>query len=142
MIAGPSRLPDRRRRGFGLVEMTATAVMLVAAMTITVQLVGWVAAERRSVARRERALLEAANLLERLAARPWDDLTPDAAKALTLSDATRAALPGAALSIEVAPAGAPEAKRITVAITWRDRSGSAEAPARLVGWAHRRGGAK
>ena len=141
MIAGP-RIHGTRRRGFGLIELTITAIMALAAMAITVQLLGWVAAERRSVARRERALLEASNLLERLAARPWDALTADAARAVTLSAAARSALPGASLAIEVAPVADPEAKRVTVAITWRGRSGKAEAPARLVGWVYRRGGEK
>jgi hypothetical protein len=132
-----------RHRGFGLVEMAATGVMVMAAMAITVQLLGWAAAGRRDVARRERAILEASNLLERLAARPWEQLTADAVRGVTLSDATKEALPGAALTIDVADiAAAPAARRITVAITWRDRAGKAEAPARLVGWAYRRGGAR
>lgn len=132
-----------RRRGFGLVEVAAAGVMAMAAMVITVQLLGWVAAERRAVARRERAILEAANLMERLAARPWDDLSAESARALTLSDATKAALPGASLTVDVATVDAePASKKLTVAITWRDRAGRSEAPARLVAWVYRRGGSR
>ncbi|HEX8202509.1 MAG TPA: prepilin-type N-terminal cleavage/methylation domain-containing protein, partial [Isosphaeraceae bacterium] len=56
------------RRGFTLVEMAAAAAILMVAMTLTVQLVGWVATERRAAEQRTRAIQEAANLMERLTA--------------------------------------------------------------------------
>ncbi len=137
---GPGR---GRRRGFGLIEMAACGVMLAAAMVVTVQVVSWVAVERRAVGRRERAVREAANLLERAAARPWDELTPASLAGLRLSDSTAAALPGAGLEARVATSDdAPARKKITIEVRWRDRSGRPEAPVRLVTWAYRRGGPK
>lgn len=137
------RQQHRHRRGFGLVEMTVTAVLVVVAMGVTVQILGGVARERRSALRRELAVLEAANALERATARPWEELIPDAAPPAELSEAARASLPGAALAVGVqAVEGPVPARRVTVTVRWRDRSGQFEAPVRLVGWVHRRGGGK
>ena len=134
---GPRR--SRRRRGFGLIELTITAILAVTAMTVTVQLVGWVAAERRAALRRERALLEAGNLLERLAARPWEVLGTDPAHppAVSLPESTRAVLPGASVAVEVHAVEGPVAsKRVAVVIRWRDGTGTFEAPVRLVTWVY------
>ena len=138
MIADRPRRPKpTRRRGFGLIEMAISSLMLAAAMAATLQVIGWVAFEARAVARRERAVREAVNLLERVAARPWDDLTTDALARLKISEATAAALPGSNLAIRVATVEAePARKVITVEIRWNDRTGRPEAPVRLVAWSH------
>jgi len=131
----------RRRRGFGLIEMAISTLLLAAAMVATAQVIGWVALEGRAVARRERAVREAANLMERLASRGWDDLSPDSLSNLRLSGPTAAALPGSALDVRVATIeDAPARKRVTVEIRWNDRSGRPEATVRLVAWSYRRGG--
>ncbi len=128
-----------RRRGFGLVEMAISGLMLAAAMAATVQVVGRVSAERRSVARRERALVEASNLMERIAARPFEEITPEALAAIRLPEAARESLPDSTLGATVTSADDPPArKRIVVEVRWRDRSGRAESPVRLVAWAFRR----
>ena len=132
----------RRRRGFGLIEMAISGMMIAAAMAVTIQVVGWVAAERRAVARRERAVVEVANLMERVAGRPFDEITPESLAALRLPDAARAALPGAEIKANLDARNEPIArKRITLELRWADRAGRAEAPVRLVAWSHREGGA-
>ncbi len=74
MIVDRGRVRTRRRSGFGLVELALTGFLLAVAMTLTLQVVGWIALNRRSTERRERAIVEASNLIERIKARPWDDL--------------------------------------------------------------------
>jgi Tfp pilus assembly protein PilV len=141
MIVRSSRNGPIRRRGFGLIEMAISGLLLAAAMAATVQVVGWVALDRRSVARRERAVVEASNLMERIAARPFDEITPESLAALKLPEAARASLPGSVLSATVAAQDdAPARKRISVEIRWRDRSGNAGSPVRLVAWTYRKGG--
>jgi hypothetical protein len=141
MIARSSRNGPGRRRGFGLIEMAISGLLIAAAMAVTVQVVGRVATDRRSVARRERAVVEASNLMERIAARPFDQITAESLAALGLPEAARASLPGSTLDVKVADSpDAPARKRITVEIRWRDRSGQAESPVRLVAWSYRRGG--
>lgn len=141
MLANRSRPSGGRRPGLGLVEMVVTVALLAVAMTATVQVVGWVALERRSVDRRERALGEARNLLERLAARPWDDLTPEAAARVRPSDASAHFLGKPTLTVTITPADdAPARKKLAVELRWPDRSGRPEAPVRLIAWVYRREG--
>jgi hypothetical protein len=142
MIAHRSGIKGARgRAGFGLIEMAMTGVLIAAAMAATLQVVGWVARERRGVERRERAVLEASNILERVAARPWDDLSTEALAPIKLPEAARAFLPVSSIDLKVATIeDAPGRKKLTVEVRWSDRSGRPEAPVRLVAWAYRRGG--
>jgi Tfp pilus assembly protein PilV len=140
MIVRSSRNGPTRRRGFGLIEMAISGLLLAAAMAATVQVVGWVAADRRNVARRERAVVEASNLMERIAARPFDEITPESLAALKLPEAARTSHPGSNLKASVtAQEDAPARKRITVEIRWPDGSGTAGSPVRLVAWSYRKG---
>ena len=56
------------RRGSLLAEVTMAAVLLMIAMTLTVKVMGYAGIERRATERRQRALLEVANLMERITA--------------------------------------------------------------------------
>jgi hypothetical protein len=141
MIAGPRSPSKCRRSGFGLIEMAVTGILITAAMAATLQVVGWVAVQRRAVERRERAVLEASNLMERITARTWDELTNETLGSIKISEQTASFLPGSALELKVLPMeDAPTRKKITVEIRWSDRSGRAESPVRLVAWVYRRGG--
>jgi hypothetical protein len=124
-----------------MIEMAISGLLIAASMAATVQVVGWVATDRRAVGRRERAVVEASNLMERIAARPFEEITPESLAALKLPEAARASLPGSTLNATLAAMDdAPARKRITVEIRWRGRSGQSEAPVRLVAWTYRRGG--
>jgi hypothetical protein len=116
--------------------MVMAAVLLGVAMALTVQILGWVVRERRAADRRAIAVQEAANVMERLAARPWVQLTPDTVGTETLTLEALRALPGAELSVAVA--GDPPLKRIGVQLRWRGRSGGFEAPVRLSSWVSER----
>jgi hypothetical protein len=141
MIARPNpAAPPSRRRGFTLVELALCIAMLMIAMGVTAEVLGWIASGRRAVERRQYAAQEAANVLERFVSRPFDGVTPEAARAVALSDAARAALPGAELTVLVDDrAAAPEARRVVVRLRWRQRGGEWEAPVRLTTWIERRG---
>ncbi len=72
--------------------------------------------------------------MERLAARPWNELTPQTAAA-QLSPAVRSRLPGAELKVEVTTSPAePLAKRIAVTLCWKDHSGQFTKPVTIVTW--------
>jgi hypothetical protein len=131
---GPSR------RGSFLAEAAIATVMLMIAMTLTVKVVGWVALERRSAERRERALLEVSNVMEQITANSFDDVTPELARSMTLSPAARRSLPGAELHVTVEPSDVGprrSAKRIAIVLRWPGRSGIWEAPVRLASWIER-----
>ena len=132
-----------RRRAFTVFEMTIAVILLAAVMGVTVQTLGWVARERRASEAREVAVREVANLMERLAARPWDRLSPDSVKGVTLSETGRRALPGAELAVAVDDKGASDgAKRVALTLRWRDRAGEWVAPVRLTTWVQRAGSDK
>jgi Tfp pilus assembly protein PilV len=136
--------PDRsgRRGGFTMIEVAASAFLLAAAMTLTVQVLGWVAAERRAADRRQCALQEVGNLMEHLAARPWDGLSPESVEDVAIGDEARRRLPGAELSVTVDESRGPDAKRIALRLRWRNRAGTWEAPVRLAAWVYRRRAAR
>jgi hypothetical protein len=127
--------PLVRRRAFTTCEVALAVFLLAVAMTTTVHVLGWVAVERRGVERRQWALQEAENLMERLTALPWDRATGESARALVLSDEIRRKLPGPELAIDVDDSEAGRgAKRLAVRLRWRNRAGGWEAPVRLTAW--------
>jgi hypothetical protein len=141
MIAFFSRTPPRR--AFTMIEIALAAGPLAVAMTATVQVLGWVALERRAVERRQWAVLEVANLMEHLAAEPWDRITPESARALARSEEIRQKLPGPELSITVDEDQTDRgAKRLAIRLRWRNRAGAWEAPVRLTAWVPRPRGAR
>ncbi len=115
--------------------------MLMIGMSLAVKVLGYAALQRRAAEQRQRAVQEAANVMERLTAYPFDEVTPERARAVSISPATLQSLPGAKLAVEVAPTQpgpGPSAKRIAVRLRWRNRAGDWEAPVRLTTWIERR----
>jgi Tfp pilus assembly protein PilV len=131
----------RKRRGSLLAEVAMATVILMIAMSLTVKVLGWVALERRAAERRQRALMEVANVMERIAAYPFDEVTPELTRRITLSTTAGQSLPESDLSVDVTnsdPGAGRSAKRIAVRLRWKGRSGEWEAPVRLTSWLERR----
>jgi hypothetical protein len=130
-----------RRRGSLLVEVAMAAVLLMIAMTLTIKVLGLVALERRASERRQRALIEVANLMEQMTAPPFDDVTPELARRLALSPSARQSLPDSKLAVDVAdgePGPGRSAKQIAISLRWRGPDGEWMAPVRLTSWIERR----
>ena len=141
------------RRGFTLLEVSVAGVLLAVLMAAAVQMLGWVAAERRALERRQWAMQEAANVMERITARPWESLSPDpdpdpdresgSLASVELSSHARDVLPEAELHVTVADEPEqPDAKRLVVVVRWQRRPGEPAAQVRLTSWVYRRGGSK
>jgi hypothetical protein len=140
-----ARRARRRRRGSLLAELAMATVLVTIAMTLTVRVLGWVALERRGAERREQAVVEVANLMERITAYPFEEVTPDLAGRLTLSEAARRSLPDPELAVDVsgvdhASAQGLAAKRIAIRLRWRGTTGEWVAPVRLTSWIQGRSG--
>jgi hypothetical protein len=129
-----------RRRGSLLVEAGAALMMLTVAMTLTVKVAGWVVREQRATDRRQQAISEAANLMERLTAVPFDELTTDSITTLTHAPRAGAAVPGSELSlgmVEDDPVGGAGSKKVSVKIRWRNRADEWDSPVLLTSWIYR-----
>jgi Tfp pilus assembly protein PilV len=106
-------------RGMSLIEMAVAGVLLAALAALCLKFFVVAAEQRRAMAQRQTALCEASNLMERLAARPWDELSPDKLAQEKLSPEAAAMLPKAELKIDVAETtDAPRGKRITLRLSW------------------------
>jgi hypothetical protein len=128
-----------KRRGIYLLEMAVAGVLLLAVMMLCVRYFAVTATQRRALDHRQAALVEAANIMERITARPWSDLTAEGLAKISISPETKLALPDGELKIDLADEDAkPEAKRITVTIRWQDDQGQWSQTVRLAAWRYRR----
>jgi prepilin-type N-terminal cleavage/methylation domain-containing protein len=122
-----------RRRGMTLIELVVAAALLATVLVVCLQLLAATALQRRAANQRQLALQEVENTIERLTAKPWNELTPQTT--VQLPAAVRSRLPGAELKVEVATAPAePSAKRIAVSLRWKDHSGQFTKPVAIVTW--------
>jgi type II secretory pathway pseudopilin PulG len=121
--------------GFTVLEVMAAAVMLAAAMVITVQVLALSRAQARDSQRRQLAIQVAGNLLERLTATNWDRLDSAVADAKERSKESVSRLPGGELDVTIESDSAPpRSRRITVTIRYRSRGGEFTSPVRLTAW--------
>jgi len=109
----------RRRCGFTLLEVLISGTLLGAVLIVSAQMVWGIARQREAILDRQIALAEAGNVMERLFARSWQELTEEAVEEERLSDDFEGAFSGGKLSIEIGTL--PEdlaAKRIVVKVSW------------------------
>lgn len=124
-----------KTRGTSLLEATlALAVIGLSLMTL-VQLLSSVQHQRRMIERRSLALIEAANVLERLMNLPATELTPEKIRELRLSDSAAAQIPGGTLTVEITdPSGSPSARRLLVTVQGDGPDGAPMTLGHLSAW--------
>lgn len=91
-----------KRRGIILMEAIVAGALLMALTMLCVKYFAVTALQRRALNQRQTALLEAANIMEGLSARPFDNLTSDTLSKISLSPETKFALPEGELKIDLA----------------------------------------
>jgi prepilin-type N-terminal cleavage/methylation domain-containing protein len=127
-----------RRRGMSLVELTVAVLVLAVMVSVCMRFLRALADQRRGLQNRRVAVEEVANVMERLGARPWEDLTPEAIGQVPLSAEAQRAIPGGKLEVDVLrPAGDEGAKRVTVVLRWPTGPEQADRSVRLVAWRYR-----
>ena len=130
-----------RRRGVSLMEVAAAGILLAVLLTVCLQFTRATAAQRRGLRARRAAVQEVTNVMERLCARPWEELTPEAAGQVQLSQESQQAFPDGQLQVDVARTDEePDAKRITVVLRWPAGPEQPDRSVRLVAWKYRAGG--
>ncbi len=128
-----------RRRGYNIIELIVATVILMAVMGVSLKWFVATAGQRRSEDRRQAALTEAASALEQLAARPWEELTPEGVAKLVASLELPKSLPGSQVLAQVTqPGGEPEAKILAVTVRWQSRQEAPAEQVRLVAWKYRK----
>lgn len=127
-----------RRSGFTVMELTVATIMLGMILAVTVKFVTAMSARRLAVEHEQAAIREAGNVMERLASRPWDQLSPESVRDLQLSDEARQTLPGAELQVRLAtPEKEGDPKQIAVEIRWPERSDGPPRTVRVAAWKYR-----
>jgi hypothetical protein len=135
--------PRSRHRGYGLIELTLSIILLVAVMASMVRLVAWVGAERRQAERRQWASQELSNAMERIVSEPYDGVTSDHARSLLAEISRLHPLLGTEYDARVTDEAGSSipARRVSLSLRWKTRSGEWDAPVRLVAWVYKnRGG--
>jgi prepilin-type N-terminal cleavage/methylation domain-containing protein len=128
----------KKRRGFTLWETLVALLVLSALTSLCLQFFAAASDQRRQVFAQLTATQEAANLLERVEALAWSDLTAASAAKLQLSDQARQTLPDPRVEILVdEPSGTPPARRVAASVRWRPQPGEPEREVRLVAWRYK-----
>ncbi|WP_169974843.1 type IV pilus modification PilV family protein [Tautonia rosea] len=119
------------RRGFTLIEATVAVVLLMVAMTTTLQAVSWIARERQSLDRRAMAIRETEHLLDRLVRSGANPNVP-----LVLSSEGEQALPDGTILVDRVDEaqGGVTMQHITVTLRYQDRPGVPASAVRLSTW--------
>ena len=124
------------RRGMIMLEVIVGCGLLAVLLAVCVQLLSVEALERRNYERRAIALQEAANIIERVSAMPFEEITPQRLGDIQLSPEVEQILPGGAAQLFVEEEkGKVPSKRVRVEIKW-GTAGRTEAPVRLTYWAY------
>jgi len=123
-----------RRRGISLLEISTAGILLAATLVVCLQLFRATATQRRGLQDRRLAVREAANVMERLSVRPWQELTAEGVGEVQLSAEAQQVLPQAKLEIEVTKPDELRGKRITVVVRWVSQSDQSDRSVRLVAW--------
>lgn len=125
---------SHRRRGTITHEATMAIVLATAAIVGTAQILAVVSHQHRDLDRRSMATREAGNLMEEIAAKPWNEVTQDSLASLALSDECQSILREPRLMIEVAEEAERDGKQISVEIDWFSSQEQRVEPLRLVAW--------
>lgn len=131
------------RSGAILLELIVAGVLLGVVLSAAVPALRWVGRQRMAARQRQAALLEVGNLLEELTALDWNDLTPERAASVKLSEQLQAQLENSKLEVAVEGDENDEtAKQIRIDLTWNLAPARPAAPVRLSAWVFRRGAVK
>jgi hypothetical protein len=127
-----------------VLELAVSVLVLLAAMSVTVKVLGWFGNERRAADRRQWAVQAASNVLERVASEPFDRVTAERTREIAAATGAAKVLPGAAWDVAVEDdRDLPvPARRVYVQLRWEERTGGWGSPVRLTTWVYRRGDTK
>lgn len=127
------------RSGSLMIELVICGLLLGIVMSAIIPTLGWLVRERKTSQERQAAILEVGNLMERLSALDWEDLTPERAAQFKVSDALARQLPEANLAISIEADDSESTKHILIELKWEIAHGGPAPPVGLAAWMYRRG---
>lgn len=139
VIGGPERVRRSKhvcRRGFTIVELISTLILLGVVFAVSISLLSAVGRERRSTEQRQYALQHVANLLEHATAQGWSKLQEGPQELGPASADLQALLPELDQQLVVAKATDANAKRLIASIRWKNRHGQFVSPIQLTTWVY------
>ena len=126
---------SRSRRGVGVVELMAGMAMMTTTIVLVAQVYVLVERASRIAERRQIAAVAAANVMERVAGVPWDQLDQSVVEDWQLPPDARSSLPRSTLKIQITThQDALAAKRVEVEVSWSETHGTQTSWTRLVTW--------
>lgn len=126
--------------GFTVTECLVSIVLLGAVMLTLGPVYARFGDQQRASLQREFALQEIQNALEELTSLPYDEIDASAVAPNNLTSDARSLLRDASLEAIVVEEDSPRpGKRITLLLSWRDRSGDHVRPVALSTWVYARG---
>jgi prepilin-type N-terminal cleavage/methylation domain-containing protein len=135
-----------RRRGFTVLEVIVTMILLGAVLGVMVPLTKRATEQRRLSETRRAALLEASNALERLAADPAAAPAAGEERTVPLPETLSRRLPDAALVVRGEAQTDPPGRRLDASLSWTEPNGRRATPVRLSAFVFdapaRRGGGR
>jgi hypothetical protein len=124
------------RRGAMLLEAIAAGALLAVMLVLVLRAMSATALERRRTEHRAIALQEISGAMERAAALPAQEISPETLDRIQLSPTLDDLLPRPKLTWTVTPDDAlPGAKHIRAVLAWQDLRGGQPADVRLDYWA-------
>lgn len=125
------------RCAFTLLEVVIAAAMLAMLLTTSVQMLRGLSIHQRVSDCRAAALEAVQAVSDQIANIPWDQLTTESAKKVTIPKPLDGYLPDAKLSVSLDEVATPTtSRRIHVELTWQGPDGQAVAPVRLTSWVY------
>ncbi|MCA9020787.1 MAG: hypothetical protein KDA74_11625 [Planctomycetaceae bacterium] len=116
-------------------EMMVAGVLLMTVSMIVVPAIYWVHRERRQTERRQIAIVEVENLMERTVALPFDEVRQSTVDKFALSESAVRQLPDASLQIKISNADdVKQMKKIQIQLDWKNQQGIREMPVSLTSW--------
>ena len=110
-------------------------VLLMTVSMIVVPAIYWVHRERRQTERRQIAIVEVENLMERTVALPFDEVRQSTVDKFALSESAVRQLPDASLQIKISNADdVKQMKKIQIQLDWKNQQGIREMPVSLTSW--------
>ena len=126
------------RQGLTLSELVIALAIAVTAMVGVAQLMHTATRQHRAVGEQNFVAMEAANIMEDLMSRPWDELASGKAPEIELSAACIEAVPNAEVEVEIIEEdGLKDARRVVVEIKWLSHPSDSPKPFRLVAWKYK-----